>query len=117
MAKTLTILLNRGPFVSEYADLAVKVALKARDKGHEVNLYCYVDGVWAPHVKAEKPYENVGRLLREALEKGVSVKICARCADARDVTAQDTIEGVPQVGLFDFIDWMKRSDKVLTFTG
>jgi len=36
---------------------------------------------------------------------------------ARDVTAEDTIEGIPQVGLFDFIDWMKRSDKVLTFTG
>lgn len=117
MAKTLTILLNRGPFVSEYADLAAKLALKAREKGHEVNLYCYVDGVWAPHVKGEKPYENVGRLLREALDRGVNVKICARCADARDVSPEDTIQGIPQVGLFDFIEWMKESDKVVTFTG
>ncbi|MBI2849233.1 MAG: DsrE family protein [Chloroflexi bacterium] len=117
MGKTLTILLNRGPFVSEYADLALKMALKAKERGHNVNLYCYVDGVWAPHVKAEKPYENVGRLLREALEKGVSVKMCARCADARDVTEGDVIEGIPLVGLFDFIDWMKESDKVITFTG
>lgn len=114
---TLTILLNRGPLISEYAELALKLAGRAADKGHRVNLYCYIDGVWAPHVKADKGYENEGRLLREALAKGVQVKICARCAEARDVTAEDTVPGIPQVGLFDFITWLKESDKVLTFTG
>ncbi len=117
MSKTLTILLNRGPFVSEYADLAVKLALKARHKGHNVNLYLYVDGVWAPHIRFEKPYSNVGQMLREALAKGVNVKICNRCAEARDVVAGDVIEGIPLVGLFDFIDWIGESDKVVTFTG
>ncbi|MDA8064677.1 MAG: DsrE family protein [Thermaerobacter sp.] len=115
--KTLTVLLNRGPFVSEYADLALKVALKAREKGYAVNLYCYIDGVWAPHVKADKPYENAGRLLREAMARGVEVKVCARCAESRDVTPEDTLPGIPQVGLFDFINWLKSSDQVLTFTG
>ena len=117
MAKTLTILLNRGPFVSEYADLAVKLAIKAREKGHKVNLYLYVDGVWAPHVKAAKPYANVGARLREAMQKGVHVKACNRCAEARDIVAGDVIEGIPLVGLFDFTEWMRESDKVLTFTG
>jgi sulfur relay (sulfurtransferase) complex TusBCD TusD component (DsrE family) len=117
MAKTLTILLNRGPFVSEYADLALKVAIKAREKGHQVNLYLYVDGVWAPHVKAQKPYANVGQRLREAMKLGVNVKICNRCADARDVAAGDVIEGIPLVGLFDFTEWLRSSDRVLTFTG
>jgi len=117
MAKTLTILLNRGPYVSEYADLATRLAIKARDKGHNVNLYLYVDGVWAPHVKAEKPHANVGQRLREALEKGVHVKICNRCAEARDVVAGDVIDGIPLVGLFDFVDWVQESDKVVTFTG
>jgi len=117
MAKTLTILLNRGPYVSEYADLAARLAIKAKEKGHNVNLYLYVDGVWAPHIKAEKPHANVGQRLREALEKGVNVKICNRCAEARDVVAADVIDGIPLVGLFDFIDWIKESDKVVTFTG
>lgn len=115
--KTLTILLNRGPFVSEYADLALKVALKAREKGYEVNLYLYVDGPFAAHIKNPKPFPNPGQLLRQALEKGVKVKICNRCADARDVVAGDAIEGIPLVGLFDFTEWLKHSDKVLTFTG
>jgi sulfur relay (sulfurtransferase) complex TusBCD TusD component (DsrE family) len=117
VAKTLTILLNRGPFVSEYADLAVRLAAKAREKGHNVNLYLYVDGVWAPHVKSEKPYANVGERLREALKNGVNVKICNRCAEARDVVAGDIIGDIPLVGLFDFTDWLRESDKVLTFTG
>lgn len=117
VTKTLTILLNRGPYISEYADLAVKVALKAREKGYNVNLYLYIDGVWAAHVKASKPYSNVGELLRKALAQGVNVKACNRCAEARDVTSGDAIEGIPLVGLFDFTEWLRHSDKVLTFTG
>lgn len=117
MAKRLTILLNRGPFVSEHADLALKLAIKAREKGHSVNLYLYVDGVWAPHVKTDKPYPNVGKLLRKALETGVQVKACNRCAEARDVVSGDIIENIPLVGLFDFTEWMRDSDKVVTFTG
>jgi sulfur relay (sulfurtransferase) complex TusBCD TusD component (DsrE family) len=116
MTKTLTILLNRGPYESEYADLAVNFALKAKEKGHNVNLYLYCDGVWAPHVKAQKDYPNVGESLRQALKVGVNVKLCARCAEARDVVTDDIIEGIPHVGLFDFTDWLTESDKVLTLT-
>ncbi len=46
MTKTLTILLNRGPYESEYADLAVNFALKAKEKGHNDNLYLNCDGDW-----------------------------------------------------------------------
>ncbi|MEK7847474.1 MAG: DsrE family protein [Chloroflexota bacterium] len=117
MAKTLTILLNRGPYISEYADLALRVALKAREKGHNVNLYLYVDGPWVAHVRQEKPYHNAGKLLRRAMEKGVNVKICNRCAEARDLVPGDALEGIPMVGLFDFTEWLRDSDRVLTFTG
>ncbi len=116
MTKTLTILLNRGPYESEYADLAVNFALKAKEKGHNVNLYLYCDGVWTSHVKGEKDFPNVGERLRKALKEGVNVKICARCAEARDVVKGDIIEGIPLVGLFDFTDWLEESDKVITFT-
>jgi sulfur relay (sulfurtransferase) complex TusBCD TusD component (DsrE family) len=115
MTKTLTLLLHRGPFESEYADLAVNIALKAQEKGHNVNLWLYGDGVWTSHVKGQKDYPNVGANLRKALEKGVNVKICSRCAEARDLEKDDIIGGIPIVGLFDFLDWLVESDKVLTF--
>jgi tRNA 2-thiouridine synthesizing protein D len=116
--KTLTIVLNRGPFISEYADHAVELAIAARKKGHLVNLYLYLDGVWVPHVKNDKDFSNVGERLRWALKKGVNVKSCARCADeARDITEEDMIEGIPLVGIYSLVDWLKESDKVVTFTG
>jgi tRNA 2-thiouridine synthesizing protein D len=100
MTKTLTILLNRGPYESEYADLALNFALKAKEKGHNVNIYLYCEAVWAPHIKAKKDYPNVGERLREALKNGVNVKMCARCAESRDVVKGDIIEGIPHVGLW-----------------
>jgi tRNA 2-thiouridine synthesizing protein D len=116
--KTLTIVLNRGPFISEYADMAVELAIAAKKKGHNVNLYLYLDGVWVPHVKKDKDFSNVGDRLRWAIKKGVNVKSCARCADeARDITSEDMIDGVPLVGIYSLVDWLKESDKVVTFTG
>ncbi len=116
--KTLTIVLNRGPFISEYADMAVNLALGARKKGYNVNLYLYLDGVWVAHVRRDKDFANVGEHLRSAMRKGVNVKSCARCADeARDITEDDQIEGIPLVGIYTLIDWLKESDKVVTFTG
>ena len=116
--KTLPIVLNRGPFISEYADIAVELAIEAKKKGHNVNLYLYLDGVWVPHVKRDKDFSNVGERLRWAQKKGVNVKSCARCADeARDITQEDMIEGVPLVGIYSLVDWLKESDKVVTFTG
>ena len=116
--KTLTIVLNRGPYISEYADMAVELAISAKKKGYNVNLYLYLDGVWVPHVKRDKDFSNVGERLGWALKKGVNVKSCARCADeARDITEDDMIEGIPLVGIYTLIDWLKNSDKVVTFTG
>jgi sulfur relay (sulfurtransferase) complex TusBCD TusD component (DsrE family) len=117
MAKTLTVLLMRGPFISEHADLAVNFALEAKKKGYNVNLWLYLDGVWVPHVKTEKDYSNVGEWLRWALQKGVNVKACERCANARDVVPEDIIDGIPIVAAYDLLNFLKESDKVVTFTG
>lgn len=116
--KTLTILLNRGPYLSEYADLAINTALAAKNKGYNVNMYLYIDGVWAPHTKQEPVvFPNVGKHFKEALSKGVNIKICARCADARGLKGEEVLAGIPMVGLYEFINWLKESDKVITFTG
>ena len=120
--KKLTILLNRGPYVSECADLAVHLALKAREKGHDVNMYLYVDGVWLSHrgqdFKSTDEFVNLGNLLQEAVEKGVNVKVCARCGFVRGVKKDDVLDQtqMPLVGIYDFVNWLKESDKVITFT-
>ena len=45
--KTLTIILTDGPYISEYADMAYKIA-KAALKEHRVNIFLYLDAVHIP---------------------------------------------------------------------
>lgn len=115
--KVLTLLLTRGPFISEYADLAVNLALKARKKGYKVNMFLYLDGAWLPHVKTDKDYSNPGEWLKWAIKKGVTVRACERCSSARDLNEEDIQDGIKISGLYSFIDMLAESDKVLTFTG
>ena len=115
--KVLTILLTKGPYTSEAADMALKTALAARRKGYEVNLFIYLDGAWNTHIKSEKDYNNPGEWLRSAVKRGVNIGVCERCTEARDITEENMVEGIPITGSFWFMDKVNRSDKVLTFGG
>jgi tRNA 2-thiouridine synthesizing protein D len=116
-AKTLTILLTKGPYVSEAADMALNTALKARKMGYNVNMFLYLDGPWISHVKEEKEFSNPGEWLRWAIKKGVNVGACERCSSARDIPESDMVEGVKITGFYWFIDRIMESDTVLTFGG
>ncbi len=43
----ITIVLTDGPYISEYAEMAYKMA-KAALKKHEVNVFLYLDAVHIP---------------------------------------------------------------------
>ena len=115
--KTLSILLLRGPYVSEYAEIAAKLALTARKKGYKVNMFLYLDAAWLQHIKEFKDFSNPGDWLKRAIRKGVTVKSCQRCSSARDITPEDSIKGIEQAGLYSFVDMLAESDRVLTFIG
>ena len=116
-AKTLTILLIKGPYVSEASDIALKIALKAKRQGYNVNVFLYLDGTWVSHLTDDKSFNNPGDWLKRAIRKEVNVKMCERCSHARDLKKEDIIEGVEISGTYQFIEFLKNSDKVLTFGG
>lgn len=115
--KTLTIMLIKGPYVSEAADMALKTALAARRKGHEVNLFIYLDGAWNAHITGEKDYNNPGEWIRSAIKRGVKVRACERCSGARDLTPDNIIDGIEISGSYSFMEMIKDSDRVLSFGG
>jgi tRNA 2-thiouridine synthesizing protein D len=115
--KTLTIVLIKGPYVTEDADIAFKTAINAKRKGYEVNLFLYLDGVWNSHLTSDKSYNNPGDWLKRAIRKGVNVKMCDRCSKARDLKYTNTIEGIGIPGTYEFVNLLKESDKVLSFGG
>jgi len=116
-SKVLTILLIKGPYVSEAADIAFKTALKAKRKGYKVNVFLYLDGTWNSHLTGDKNFNNPGDWLKRVIRKEIDVKACERCSNARDLIKEDIIEGVHISGSSKLIDFLMESDKVLTFGG
>lgn len=49
--KTLTIVLTDGPYISEYAEIAYKLA-RAALKQYKVNIFLYLDAVHIPKKRA-----------------------------------------------------------------
>ncbi len=115
--KTLTILLTKGPYVSEAADMAMRTALAAKRAKYDVNLFMYLDGVWVTNVTSELDFNNPTEWLRSAIKRGVEAASCQRCSDARDLKEGEIVDGVQIAGSFRFIDMVKGSDKVITFGG
>ena len=53
--KTLTIVLTDGPYISEYAEIAYKLAETAL-KHYKVNIFMYLDGVHIPKRRAKSSF-------------------------------------------------------------
>ncbi|MFQ5761819.1 MAG: DsrE/DsrF/TusD sulfur relay family protein [Candidatus Bathyarchaeia archaeon] len=115
--KTLTIALLRGPYSSDNAELALHLARKTKEKGHTVNVFLYIDGVWNAHSDQNPQNQpNIAQLLNETRQAGVDIKVCVRCGKARGLKEQDILPELPFVMIHQLTQWVAESDKVLTFT-
>ena len=120
--KTLTIILTDGPYISEYAEMAYKIAREAL-KGSQVNIFLYLDAVHIPKV-GQKPslFGNAGQLFQELAEKGAMVRACVRCAAARGYLAEEDgicseyHQGIKITSLYDLAEMLKKSDKVIALS-
>ncbi len=77
-------MLFSSPYCSQDADHMCRIAQRAVDKGHGVNIFLYGDGVHAQmNGQDPKAFFNVGKALQELASKGVDIKSCQRCSKAR----------------------------------
>lgn len=120
--KTLTIILTDGPYISEYADMACKIASEAL-KISQVNIFLYLDAVHIPKV-GQKPslFADMGQQFQDLAEKGAAVRACVRCASARGYLADeagicpDYHQGIKISSLYDLAEMLKASDKVIALS-
>ncbi|MDY9925826.1 DsrE/DsrF/TusD sulfur relay family protein [Methanosarcina sp.] len=124
--KTLTIILTDGPYISEYAELACKLAEEAI-KRYKVNIFLYLDAVHIPK-KGQNPsfFTNVGELFTGLAEKGAVIRACARCAAARGYiveeenangsNCEDYIPGIKISSLYELSEMLHKSDKVISLS-
>lgn len=120
--KTLTIVLTDGPYISEYAEMAYKIA-KTALKEHRVNIFLYLDAVHIPKL-GQNPsmFANIGELFQELAERGAVVRACSRCAAARGYLPEDNsvcpdyYDGISITSIYDLAEMLCKSDKVITLS-
>ncbi len=118
MAK-IGFLLTEGPWQSENYDIFAKMADAALDKGHEVQAFWYLDGVYNPIKFQRFPGTTEENLpvskMKVVVEKGADITCCGICVNGRGLeNGKDYIEGVRVGGLPDFADIMGDSDRLIT---
>jgi uncharacterized protein involved in oxidation of intracellular sulfur len=115
----ILFIINDAPYGTEKAYNALRIAnqLGKEHKNVEVRIFLMADAAGCALANQVTPngYYNIERMLKLALSKGASVKICGSCADARGLKNAQLIEGAEISTLAELTNWVVDSQKVLTF--
>jgi tRNA 2-thiouridine synthesizing protein D len=118
----LTIILTDGPYISEYAEIAYRIASAALKRCH-VNIFLYLDAVHIPKL-GQNPsvFANAGELFQDLAKRGVVVRACSRCSAARGYQPEeegacpDYYTGIKITSIYDLAEMLDKSDKVITLS-
>lgn len=117
--ETLTIILNTAPYGDEklYNALRMTKALLSAAAEMKVNIFLLGDAVTAAKKGQKTPegYYNLEIMLKDLVDRGVSVLACRMCTTARGLTEQDFIEGTKIGTMINLAHWIEESQKILSF--
>lgn len=118
MAK-IGMLLTEGPWQTENYKVFTKLASAALEKGHEVEAFWYLDGVYNPVKHQTFPGTDEENLpvsgMKKIVAQGAKIICCGICVNGRGLqNGKDFIEGIPVGGLPDFADIMGEADVLIT---
>ena len=96
MSKLMVIQIRSGTMMSMDTNVAVKLAQAATQKGYDVRIFGYGEGVMLVKDGQEpKRFPNVGAETKELVEKaGVEVSVCNTCCAARGLRRGEEIPGM-----------------------
>ena len=114
---TLGFLLTTGPYQHQNYETLAKTAEAALDKGHQVRIFMYLDGVYNP-IKLQK-FPDMDLLpvhrFEKLVAKGAEIIACGICVNARGLEGgKDFIDGVRVGGLPDFAEIVGEVDRLVT---
>ncbi len=107
-----TVMITHAPYGQEKPFTALRFVQAAF--AHKVNIFLVEDGVFVAK-KGQKADVRIEDMLRDAIRSGVTVKLCGNCAEARGLSQDELVEGAAMGLMKELVEWVDRSDKVLTF--
>jgi sulfur relay (sulfurtransferase) complex TusBCD TusD component (DsrE family) len=116
----MLILLCESPFQHEAVDHTLEITKTALAKGHQVDIYLMMDGVYNPIItQSGEPFhvDSISNRIKDLMEAGAKFSGCRVCMELRGVTEKNIQEGVDIGGIFDLSESLAEADVVLSFTG
>ena len=111
-----TVIITTAPYSHERAYSALRFALTSLLEDIDVNIFLIEDGVYlAKRSQNPSDFPNYMEYLKNCIEAGAVVKTCGPCCRARGLREEDLIEGVILGTMHDLVNFVKESDKVITF--
>ncbi len=115
----LTIIVNDAPYGIEKPWNAFRLASTSctEEIGFNVNLFLMGDSVGSANKGQKTPdgYYNMAKALKSLVQKGVKIRTCGSCMDARGLTEGDLVDGVERGTMKILATWIKEADKVVCF--
>lgn len=116
----LLIVLSDTPFQSERVDHALNIAEVALDKGHEVSIFLFMDGVYNMISTQKGDAFNlvpVNARLRNLMENGAKVNCCRLCKELRGLVESVTLNGIPASGISFLNEAITEADSIISILG
>ncbi len=107
-----TMIITDAPYGQEKPFTALRIVQAAFQ--HKVNIFLVEDGVYVAK-RGQKADVRVEDMLKDAIRSGVTVRLCGNCAEARGLSQDELVEGAEMGIMKELVEWVDRSDKVLTF--
>jgi uncharacterized protein involved in oxidation of intracellular sulfur len=116
---TTTIIINDAPYGTEkaYNALRLAAALLQREDEQHVRVFFMADAVTGalPNQNTPNGYYNIERMIKGLVGKGVPIRLCGSCMDARGIASLPLIESTARSTMAELADWVATSDQTLTF--
>jgi sulfur relay (sulfurtransferase) complex TusBCD TusD component (DsrE family) len=116
----MLILLCESPFQNESVEHALNLSKSALGKGHDVDIYLMMDGVYGPVTsQSGEPFhmDSISDRFNELVDMGATISGCRVCMELRGVNEDMIPEGVDIGGIFDLGEMVTEADVVLSMTG
>jgi len=90
----LLIQVRSGTMMNMDTNVATKLARAAMDKGHQVMLFGYGEGVTViKDGQDPRRFPNVGAILKGYAQEGLRITVCETCCYARGIKRGEEFEG------------------------
>jgi len=118
--QSLLIIVNAPPYGSERMLSALRLAVAISSGGEEkvlLRVFMMSDAVIVglPNQSLADADRGLSAMLDELVERGVQIRLCRTCAQARGIVDLPLVSGVSIGTLAELADWTMTADKVITF--